>query len=76
MYYKVDFSTEVCCDYCNEIYAMYFNCPVCHEKKAEIDCGHDFVISDGKIFECKNCETKFKVMGLDKKSFSWIINVL
>jgi hypothetical protein len=67
--FNVNFDQEIHCDYCQEVTHFHFadECPVCHVKHAGTDqyCSVHDCISDGGVFECQSCETKFKILQYD-----------
>jgi hypothetical protein len=59
MEYEIELYPEECCEECNEIVHVHFSCPVCKDEYA----GTSYDWYDGeKIFECEECDTKFKIL--------------
>ena len=57
--YEVEFYSEVCCDFCNEIIHNHFTCPVCKDDWAGTGIYMD--LYDDKIteFTCEECGSSF-----------------
>ncbi len=68
--FKVNFDQEIHCDYCQEVVHFHFydECPVCHDKQAGTDQYHSVYecISNGGVFSCGSCGTKFKILQYDE----------
>ena len=57
---EVDFWTQVCCDYCNEICNTVIECVNCHRHiNTWCDIFDDDGFTEPEIEICKNCKTKY-----------------
>lgn len=62
-----------CCEFCNEIYAVHFDCPACNKEYVDDDAQSFYKNNDQHIDEliCTECETEYTLLKPDLEDWVW-----
>jgi hypothetical protein len=64
-----------CCEFCNEIYAVHFDCPACHKEYVDDDAQSFYKNDDQHIngLICAECETEYTLLKPDQSDLEdWV----
>jgi len=70
----LELECEICCDICNEVVHVHFECPACGDKNAGTSCygaPWDMLDQAGDHLSCKECGADFELVDMGSSKWSY-----